>query len=199
MSNELLPTSLKEMLAGPYQLGILMAPECSGKSVYIANHLIPNGYNRLCIDEIFDGIMTDKKTIAQVVLKTGEQKKNKFIINHTLVDNTLQVMAMAQAISTAENLISQQKKVVFDGIFAQPEIRSFLIGSLKEKIQGKVVGYWIDTPLEICLQRLQKRGKNNPNSLRELTPSNVQRSFSNFVPPRLSEGFDLIVRIPTMV
>ena len=73
-------------------------------------------------------------------------------------------------------------KVCVDGVFGKRKLRERIAA-----IAGDKVCIWLDTPVEVCLEREQNYRK-RPEGL-------VLRYARMFEPPTLEEGWDVIMRI----
>lgn len=72
-----------------------------------------------------------------------------------------------------------------EGIFITRASRAILLDAWKDR-EGKRVCVWLDTPLEVCIEREKARGRGEWL---------VRHHARRFEPPTLDEGWDEIIRV----
>ena len=76
--------------------------------------------------------------------------------------------------------------VVVEGIYNLRCRRKLLLEQVKDK-DCKNICIWIDTPLEVCIER-ERNYRHRPEQM-------VRHSYDAFQPPTYDEGWDEIIRI----
>lgn len=90
------------------------------------------------------------------------------------------------------NELNAGRDVIFDATNITPKVRSRNISSIKNLCnEFSIYAYFINTDVEICKRRVEKRNKLDGEIF---IPLEVIESYSqNIVPPSLEENFDKII------
>jgi predicted kinase len=83
------------------------------------------------------------------------------------------------------------RAVIYDATNVVRRDRRQLIATLRSLGFRHITGFWLDTPLELCLQRNQNRCRQVPEAV-------IQRMGRRLIgaPPSLAEGLDCLIRHP---
>jgi predicted kinase len=83
------------------------------------------------------------------------------------------------------------RAVIYDATNVVRRDRRQLISTLRSLGFRHITGFWLDTPLELCLQRNQTRCRQVPEAV-------IQRMNRRLTgaPPSLAEGLDYLIRYP---
>ncbi len=79
--------------------------------------------------------------------------------------------------------------VLYDATNTVRRQRRRTLGQARRLGFGRLVGWWLDVPLTVCLQRNQQRTRQVP----EAVIQRMHRQLSG-APPTLAEGFDGLIR-----
>lgn len=172
-----------------HQVVLVTGVECSGKTHFTTDYL--SKCSPVSLDGIFDSLVgefeEDSTTLAE---RIDEHRLNEFATHNSFSDVAVAI-TLLEAIKKTEELLNQGKRVAIEGVMPSSETREWFVHSLRTVTDGSIACYFMDTPLEICLERLEKRGPNFHNSLRILNEDTIRDSFERFARPDLKkEGFN---------
>lgn len=96
----------------------------------------------------------------------------------------------AQVCGELQQAVADQVNVIYDATNAQRRRRRDLIAQVRGFGFQSVGGLWVNTPLEVCLARNERRSRQVPQGVilqmyRQLTDA----------PPSLNDGFDRLLEI----
>lgn len=92
---------------------MLTGIECSGKSTFFERELAPYGYIRVSTDEVFLGLIQNRKIVEMARRRSSSSQE---------MDQQLNTWTMIAAVEEIEKLIVEGKKVVLDGVNNLPEV-----------------------------------------------------------------------------
>ena len=138
------------------------------------------------------GIPGSGKTTYSVVLS---EEYNAKVISSDKVRQTYvgidekEVFPMVYKLSIEE--LKEGRNVILDATHITPKVRKRSFDALDEYgIPYEKIAIYIDTPVEVCLKRVEKRNQ-DPNEL--FLPLEVIESYGkNIIPPTKEEGFEEI-------
>lgn len=84
---------------------------------------------------------------------------------------------------------------MLDGVNASPVVREWITHNLRQFGIEEIACFWMDTPLEVCIERFRKRGPHLTEGTRILDEGIIRRHAGEFIPPSVEEGFDRVVAI----
>jgi predicted kinase len=87
--------------------------------------------------------------------------------------------------------IAAGKQIIYDATNAEKAWRSELLDSLKKLDDLKIIGWYLQTPLEVCYQRNKNRLRQVPEDVIEIYAIALEKS-----PPSKDEGFTEFHHIP---
>ena len=122
-------------------------------------------------------------------------KYNAKVISTDRVRQTYVGIAESEVFPTVYRLCSEELKngsnVILDATHITPKVRKRTFDSLEQfGVTYEKVAYYFDTPVEVCLERVEKRNQ-DPNEL--FLPLEVIESYGkNIIPPTKEEGFEEI-------
>jgi len=137
------------------------------------------------------GIPASGKTTA---LKAFAEKNDYVYLNQDDIRTKMAINAADQsknkevwdeAMKIMFNSFADGKTVVFDGTFTKPEQRSDFIRVVRNRGLDKIVGVFVDTPLEVAKER-------NINRDRVVPEHAIERmhEFVKYFKPGTKDGFD---------
>lgn len=135
----------------------------SGKTTVLKEFAEKYGYDYVCPDDIRMEISGDAK----------DQSKNR------------EVWELAH--QRLKDYLAEEKTVVFDATFANPEGRKKFLDFSKESGASKIQGIYFDVPLEVAKERNARRDRQVPEKVLE----NMESSLSG-AKPKIEEGLDSI-------
>ncbi|UAJ74634.1 ATP-binding protein (plasmid) [Synechocystis sp. PCC 7339] len=83
------------------------------------------------------------------------------------------------------------KQIIYDATNAQKAWRSELLGNLQKFDNLKIIGWYLQTPLEVCYQRNRNRQRQVPEDVIEIYAMALEK-----YPPSKDEGFTELHYIP---
>ena len=120
---------------------------------------------------------------------------NAKVISTDKVRQTYVGIAESEVFPTVYRLCSEELKngfnVILDATHITPKVRKRTFDMLDQfGVTYESVAYYFDTPVEVCLKRVEKRNQ-DPNEL--FIPLDVIESYGkNIIPPTKEEGFSEI-------
>lgn len=198
---EWLKKHANEWLKRRHQLALVVGIECSGKTSFIENDLIGKKFHRISTDDIADEIVSNPDRLLEAVSFRNQVDENGRLQLHLIREEDRERAILAKtmevAMTEAAEFLIKGKKVAFDGIFLTPDIRKLVPYALSQVTFGGVVCYWMNTPVQLCIERFKQRQSLESESPRILTEKIIQQHATQFIPPTLEEGFDAVIEIPT--
>jgi predicted kinase len=91
-------------------------------------------------------------------------------------------------------LLKNTSQAIYDATNASRKQRREVITLARECGFTQIIGLWVDTPLQVCLERNQRRSRQVPEDV----IWHMYRQLYD-VPPALSEGMDRLIRFNTNV
>ncbi len=85
-------------------------------------------------------------------------------------------------------VIQQADLVVYDATNARRRGRREVIGLARQIGFRRVLGFWLNPPLALCLERNRQRSRRVPEAVIQRMAQQIRCS-----PPKLSEGLDLLI------
>ncbi len=131
-----------------------------------------------------------KQIISQfpeIHLVSTDNIRAKLFGDETIQGPWLQIWAQIQ--HQFQQALTQQKTLLYDATNAARKQRREIIQLAKDTGITHITGLWLDTPLQLCLERNQKRQRNVPE---EIILQMAVRL--NDCPPSLEDGLDRIIR-----
>jgi predicted kinase len=137
------------------------------------------------------GIASGKSTYAEklirqessLILLSSDQLRSIFGENEE--DQTVSSLVFKVMHGMTRYLLKQGKSVILDATNKTVSARKEFIGIGKE-CGARIISYYFDLPLDICLQRNANRSRKVPEDI-------VRRFHATIVPPAHEEGFDLVL------
>ncbi|MGB3208795.1 MAG: AAA family ATPase [Crinalium sp.] len=90
-------------------------------------------------------------------------------------------------------LLKHASQAIYDATNASRKQRREVITLARECGFTQITGLWVDTPVQVCLERNQRRSRQVPEDV-------IWHMYRQYdVPPALSEGMDRLIRFNTNV
>ena len=83
-------------------------------------------------------------------------------------------------------MLPQKGDIVIEGVFLRKKMRKKILDAIDKQKYEKIC-IWIDTPIELCIER-EHEGRKRPDSL-------LYSQSIRFQPPEYDEGWDKIIVI----
>lgn len=170
---------------------LLAGIECSGKTSFYRNQLSVLGYKHFSFDNIYGKIIkSPKKIVETLTIKDNGKEIIIYPRSNEEMDMLLSVRIVEDETAKMADVVSRGRKVVLDGTNTNIVTRSLILEELRKRGVRNVACIWMSTPVDECVRRLKGRGE-HPTTM--LTEEIIRKHYSEFVPPTVDEGFDLVL------
>lgn len=142
---------------------ILTGIECSGKTSFCKNQLSTAGFSRISFDDEFEKAVTEANSSSEKMMDalTVFREGNKLVIYQPRNKEEFELYFLNKTfkigIHKMSSIVLKGNKASLDGTNFFSDTRTSLVKNLRDAGIQNIGCVWIDTPLDECLRRFNKR------------------------------------------